>query len=510
MADSARIAQVTAREIPVTIQGSRIVEGTDRRELFTETVKTTLTFDSGAAVNLKARVAVGQSLFLRNELSGREILCRVIEVPAPGQPGPTDLEFTIHDPEFWSVQGEPQDKRARDEQAESEQPSGEKAIDAQEKPVAREATPVVMESAATPPKVESARESELLPSGAYVPVASPEMSATPSAPSLASSEQAEMPTQPAVPAVAAEVDDAKDAEQLAGIVARYAQAIAKRASDKSAANEAQQQLASDTAQPQAETITRKQKAFSTLAFRLHGIRELTVRKNPIALGIVAFIVIGAALGVSWDVTCMLYPAGSRPWAALVRTKPPVVPAPHAAGPSKAGPAGKAEAASARVTPKIQPPSVAQVPAARIAKNPAATTEKISAARAAKAIDDSTAAVAFRVEPGRSALRSEQPLTGQGKPRKSELGAPQTIPARIVSQYQPSLPEWAKDLDLNGVVTLDAVIDEKGNLKATKLVSGPRVLESAAEGAVGLWIFQPAMSGGKPTTTHMTLTVEFQR
>lgn len=68
----------------------------------------------------------------------------------------------------------------------------------------------------------------------------------------------------------------------------------------------------------------------------------------------------------------------------------------------------------------------------------------------------------------------------------------------------------QDLDLDGVVTLDAVIDEKGNLRQAKLLSGPRVLESSAEGAVGLWIFQPALKDGKPTTAHMTLTVEFQR
>ncbi|MFZ1205739.1 MAG: hypothetical protein WAN97_15615, partial [Candidatus Acidiferrales bacterium] len=103
MADSAHIAQVIAREIPVTIQGSQILDGTDRRELFIETTKTALTFDNGAAVNLKARVAQGQSLFLRNELSGREILCRVIDAPPPGETGCTDLEFTIHDPDFWSA-----------------------------------------------------------------------------------------------------------------------------------------------------------------------------------------------------------------------------------------------------------------------------------------------------------------------------------------------------------------------------------------------------------------------
>ena len=95
-------------------------------------------------------------------------------------------------------------------------------------------------------------------------------------------------------------------------------------------------------------------------------------------------------------------------------------------------------------------------------------------------------------------------------KPNELSAHETTPPKIVSQPQPSFPEWAKNLDVDGVVKLDALIDEKGNVTETKPLSGPRVLQHAAEGAVGLWIFEPALSNGKPTATHMVLTVEFQR
>jgi hypothetical protein len=475
MADSARIAQVTAREVPVTIQGSQILGGTDRRELFTETLKTTLISDNGAVINLKAKVTPGQSLFLRNELSGREILCRVVESPAPDQTGPTDLEFTIHDPEFWSAQGK-------------------EAADAGEEPGSHEATPAAAESAAAAPNIESGEESSA-PATVEVLGNTDEIPATPRFSSLP--EIAEASPEPAgeVPA-----DDAKEAEQLAGILAKYARAIANRASAKKAANDADQQPAPDvTQQPQDEPTTRKQKAFSTLAFRLHGIRELTVRKNPIALGIVACVVIAAALGVAWDVTGMLYPASSLSLAAIARMK---VPAPHTgAGPSKAASAkaGKVETTPTHVAPKIQPPTVAQVPAARIAKSPAATTGHTGAAP-----------VTYKAAASPSALSSETALQQARHLKPDQPNSQGTIPARIVSQYQPYLPPWAKDLDVDGVVKLDAVIDEKGNLTATKLLSGPRALESAAKGAVGLWLFEPAQSNGKPTATHMILTVEFQR
>ena len=73
MANTVR-SQATALEIPVTIQGSKTVQGTEQRELFTETTKTTLVFENGAVVKLNARVSPGQCVFLRNDKSEREIL----------------------------------------------------------------------------------------------------------------------------------------------------------------------------------------------------------------------------------------------------------------------------------------------------------------------------------------------------------------------------------------------------------------------------------------------------
>jgi periplasmic protein TonB len=476
MADSSPTptAQVAAREIPVTIQGSQIIEGTERRELFTETLKTTLIFENGAAINLKARVARGQSLFLRNELSGREILCRVVEAPPPGQPGCTDLEFTIHDPDFWNA---PAVERA--------------AADARDKSESQESSLAAAENTAATPSAESSPESGA-PTGAELPAIAQE---TPTA--LLSSSSPEQAQTPSPPGTGAEVDDAKEAEQLAGILAKYARAIAKRASAKSAETEAQQQAASDDTLAQGDAIagtTGKGRAFSTLAFRLHGIRELTVRKNPIALGIVACIVIGSALGVTWDVTRMLYPAGFRPLSAVANARIPTFNAKAKPSKPESASASKTKEPRAR-PPKIQPPAVAQVGAARIEKSPAATTESIEARS---------------VEARPSALISDRLVPEQERQRKQEPTSPEITPAKIVAQFQPPLPKWAKDLDLGGVVTLDAVIDEKGNLRQAKLLSGPRVLESSAEGAVGLWIFQPALKDGKPTTAHLTLTVEFQR
>ena len=100
---------------------------------------------------------------------------------------------------------------------------------------------------------------------------------------------------------------------------------------------------------------------------------------------------------------------------------------------------------------------------------------------------------------------------QAKHRNSKTeGGGETIPARIVAQPAPAIPRWAKGLDTDGIVKVDAVIDEKGNLRSTRAVSGPLFLQHEAERAVALWIFEPALTDGKPTATHMVLTVQFQR
>jgi len=116
-----------------------------------------------------------------------------------------------------------------------------------------------------------------------------------------------------------------------------------------------------------------------------------------------------------------------------------------------------------------------------------------------------------VKTSNGTLSSPEEALAQAKSGKlNELNAEEIIQAKILSQSLPSIPPWAKGLDIDGIVQLDALIDENGNVSEVKPMSGPRLLQRAAERAVALWIFQPALSDGKPTATHIVLTVQFQR
>src|ERR1700740_74749 len=103
MADSAGHDQATVLEVPVTIQGAKHVEGSEQRQIFTEPTKTTIVFGNGAVVNLSSKVSQGQCVFLRNERTGREILCKVLEWRQVAESGYADLEFTTRDPNFWDA-----------------------------------------------------------------------------------------------------------------------------------------------------------------------------------------------------------------------------------------------------------------------------------------------------------------------------------------------------------------------------------------------------------------------
>src|SRR5580692_6385982 len=103
MADSAGHDQATVLEVPVTVQGAKHVEGSEQRQIFTEPTKTTIVFGNGAVVNLTSKVAQGQCVFLRNEQTGREILCKVLEWRQVAESGYADLEFTTRDPHFWDA-----------------------------------------------------------------------------------------------------------------------------------------------------------------------------------------------------------------------------------------------------------------------------------------------------------------------------------------------------------------------------------------------------------------------
>ena len=55
--DSAIKQQPVALEIPITVNGARTMEGSDKREPFSESTKTVMVFGSGAVIRLNSTLA---------------------------------------------------------------------------------------------------------------------------------------------------------------------------------------------------------------------------------------------------------------------------------------------------------------------------------------------------------------------------------------------------------------------------------------------------------------------
>src|SRR5437899_12215271 len=103
-ADSVIKQQPVALEVPVSVNGARAVEGSDKREPFSESTKTVLIFGSGAVIRLSSSVAPAQLLFLTNEKTKKEVVCQVVKSKNyRNVSGYVELEFTEQVVGFWGM-----------------------------------------------------------------------------------------------------------------------------------------------------------------------------------------------------------------------------------------------------------------------------------------------------------------------------------------------------------------------------------------------------------------------
>jgi len=282
-----------------------------------------------------------------------------------------------------------------------------------------------------------------------------------------------------------EWNDAKDGELMAALIAIDAKQLAKRESDKKSATESEREVASAGASEQSKTISdtaNDAEVFSTPASRICRTRKFTAYRNPIAVGVAAFVSIAAVLSIAWHIRHSSIHS-NRPSASTTQSRQHAVPVPS---PGQSSPTGGSAVA-------IGTPIAADAP------------------QRSNVVPHSAVSAPPKVKTSNGTLSSPKGALAQAKSGKlNELSTEEIIPAKILSQSLPSIPPWAKGLDMDGIVQLDALIDENGNVAEVKPMSGPRLLQRAAERAVALWIFQPALSDGKPTATHIVLTVQFQR
>jgi protein TonB len=79
---------------------------------------------------------------------------------------------------------------------------------------------------------------------------------------------------------------------------------------------------------------------------------------------------------------------------------------------------------------------------------------------------------------------------------------------VTAPVRPNYPLLARQMKVQGSVILQALIGRDGIIQNLRLVSGPRILASAAEDAVRQWHFKPHYQGSEAVETQAKITVNF--
>jgi protein TonB len=202
-------------------------------------------------------------------------------------------------------------------------------------------------------------------------------------------------------------------------------------------------------------------------------------------------------------------ASSSPTPAPVNPPAPVVSAavkntPAATVPRNTNPVvTPSTAPSPRSTPPVEEPKKPALGDVRLA------TPVINRGKASPAPGESEPSIDVSASENNSA-----PLSGLSTAHRNEPAAPIPIggdvkAAKLLKSVQPVYPPMARSQRVSGNVQIDALIDADGNVSAMKVLSGPALLRDAALQSLKQWKYQPAELDGKPTSMHLTVTLQFR-
>jgi protein TonB len=88
-----------------------------------------------------------------------------------------------------------------------------------------------------------------------------------------------------------------------------------------------------------------------------------------------------------------------------------------------------------------------------------------------------------------------------------VGGSITAP-KLVKRVAPRYPLIAEHAQVQGVVILEATVNERGRVEAVQVLRGHPLLEEAAIEAVKQWQYEPLMLNGRPHPFVLTVTVNF--
>jgi TonB family protein len=99
---------------------------------------------------------------------------------------------------------------------------------------------------------------------------------------------------------------------------------------------------------------------------------------------------------------------------------------------------------------------------------------------------------------------------QAQPVERKVTNPAVTPVEIISKPKPAYTQEARDLHLEGEVSLEVVFSASGSVQVVRIVRGlGHGLDQAAEQAAGQIRFRPGMRDGVPVDTRATIHIVFE-
>jgi len=100
------------------------------------------------------------------------------------------------------------------------------------------------------------------------------------------------------------------------------------------------------------------------------------------------------------------------------------------------------------------------------------------------------------------------LSGEKKVEVKPIDTGEIITPKLITKVNPVYPEAARQARVQGLVLLEATIDEKGNVVKVKVLKSIPELDQAAIDALKQWKYEPVIIEGKPKGVVFTVTINF--
>jgi len=216
-----------------------------------------------------------------------------------------------------------------------------------------------------------------------------------------------------------------------------------------------------------------------------------MRTWTLAVSVFAHAAIVAAILVAPIFATADLPDPRRPltFEAITPLETPVVPAPRSQS--------AAPATATRPIPMTPPTELPPVDTPQIETPAPLPGVCDSCGVAGLPIGDSTA--------GHDVIAPPPPIPARKEP--VPVGGVIRPPTRIV-YVEPVYPQIALAARVQGIVILQAVIDEQGSVRELRVLRGHPLLDAAAMQAVAKWQFTPTLLNGTTVPVVMTVTVSF--